>query len=146
MLINWILIRKREINVGCKGNHSLLPPTIRLVSDAYLGQAVSSLITEFGVLWSGLFLWAVGVSCPSCIPSQPLAHSTHWGDKLGKKCGLDALQALLSSCQNTGELPRLFNHRYKTSTIWAAVKEVNSIPLYHGMVNLKIHFVSASVS
>lgn len=34
----------------------------------------------------------------------------------------------------------------KPSTIWAAVKEINSIPVYHDMVNLKIHFVSASVS
>ena len=29
-------------------------------------------IAEHAVIWSGISLWSVGVSCPSCVPSQLL--------------------------------------------------------------------------
>jgi len=31
-------------------------------------------IAEHNVKWHGISLWSVGVSCPSCVPPQPLAH------------------------------------------------------------------------
>ena len=36
--------------------------------------AAPSLYTEHDVLWYGIFLWLVWVSCPGCVPSQLLAH------------------------------------------------------------------------
>lgn len=46
-----------------------------------------TLIADQNVIWYGTSLWSVRVSCPSCVPSQPLAHSqtTCCGGKSEKK-------------------------------------------------------------
>jgi len=33
-----------------------------------------ALYAEYDTIWYGISLWSVGVSCPGCVPSQPLAH------------------------------------------------------------------------
>lgn len=101
MLIYWILIRKRKINLGASHHQT----DKHWLPEADCPQFNPSLVV---CGFCGLVLWAIGVSCPSCIPSQTLAHPTHWGGNWGEKGDLDALQARLSSCQNTGELPTLF--------------------------------------
>ena len=36
------------------------------------GQLLSSLYTGHDIIWYGIFLWPVWVSCPGCVPSQLL--------------------------------------------------------------------------
>lgn len=70
---------------------------------------------ELEVIRHGVSLWAVRVSCSSCVPSQPLV----WDYWLlgGWKESLDAVQALLSNSQNS-----------KHSTFWGAMRTVSPIP------------------
>ena len=61
----------------------LLPPTF---------------IAELDVIWYGISLWSVGVSCPSCVFSQLLEQpqAPHWQGSARSKKGIDSVQALLS--------------------------------------------------
>ena len=45
-----------------------------------LGHLPPSLYAEHDVLWCGISLWPVWVSCPGCAPSQLLVHPQppHW--------------------------------------------------------------------
>lgn len=39
-----------------------------------------SFIAEHYIIWYGIFLWSIWVSCPKCVPSQSLIHPqpTSW--------------------------------------------------------------------
>jgi len=50
-------------------------------------------ITKCKVIWYGIVLQSVWVSCPSWVPSQP----THWRGSLRDRAGFDAVQALFSN-------------------------------------------------
>lgn len=54
-------------------------------------------------------IWPIWVGCPTCVPTQPLAHfSLHAGQAWWEKERLDAMRARLSNSQNFGVLPMLF--------------------------------------
>ena len=40
-------------------------------------------IAKHDVIWSGISLWSVWVSCPGCVPSQSLAHPQPTGFRMG---------------------------------------------------------------
>lgn len=49
-------------------------------SPAYLHLIL--LLAEHDVIWCGICLWPIGVSCPSGVPPQPIhCGSTEWGEK-----------------------------------------------------------------
>lgn len=55
-------------------------------------------------IWHGIFLWPVWISCPDCVPSQPLAfHVTRPGSQWWLDCH-DAVGSLLSSNQSISVL------------------------------------------
>ena len=39
-----------------------------------LASLPPSFIAKHDIIWSGISLWSVGVSCPSCVPSQLFLH------------------------------------------------------------------------
>jgi len=46
-------------------------------------------IAEHDVMWHGISLWSIGVSCPSRVPSQLLGHpqpAPWWGGVRGREC------------------------------------------------------------
>ncbi|KAK4829515.1 hypothetical protein QYF61_005154 [Mycteria americana] len=48
-----------------------------------------ALYAEHDAIWYGMSLWSVGVSCPSCVPSQPLVPpqpARWWGRRHGIAC------------------------------------------------------------
>lgn len=51
-----------------------------------------------------------------------------WGQSAGKRESLDAVQALFTKSQSTGLLSTVLATNPKHRTIWAAMREVNSIP------------------
>lgn len=53
-----------------------------------------ALYAEHEVIWSGISLRSVGVSCPGCDPSQLLVHlrPAHWRSGLRNRKGLDLVQ------------------------------------------------------
>lgn len=58
-----------------------------------------ALYAEHNIIWSGISLWSVGVSCLSCVPSQLLGHPQSapcWGSPRNRE-GPDTVQALLSN-------------------------------------------------
>lgn len=51
-----------------------------------------------------------------------------WGQSAGKRESLDAVQALFTKSQSTGLLSTVLATNPKHRTIWAAMREVNSVP------------------
>lgn len=96
-----------------KGNCSLiliygLMPS-KLFNKAHLRSQKSSFssstpvfIARHNTICYRICLWPAWASCPSCIPSQSLAHLqlTHCRDRVGKKESFDIVQALFSSSPN----------------------------------------------
>ena len=79
--------------------------------------------TEYPFCQLGSAVW--------CAPSQLLAHPqpTDYRGRVGEGESLEAVQALLSSSQNTGVLSTLFYSQIQNhSTVLAAMKKMNSIP------------------
>ena len=94
-----------------------------IMGNGYLGRQMPSLqmsppflllppalYAEHDVIWYGISLWSVGVSSPSCVPSQLLVHPqpTHWWGGVRSRKGLDSVQALLSNKENIPVLSTLF--------------------------------------
>lgn len=138
MLIYWILMSKRKINLECKGNYSL-PPTLRLRSNGYLRQTVPSLIPVWWSVVTALGGWgqlsqlySLPASCP------PLSLRRKLGKKWQPWCSPSTAQLL----------PKHWwiSNRYKTQQHLGCCEGTQLHPVYHDMVNLKIHFVSASLS
>lgn len=98
-----------------KGNCSLiliygLMPS-KLFNKAHLRSQKSSFssstpvfIARHNTICYRICLWPAWASCPSCIPSQSLAHLqlTHCRDRVGKRESFDIVQALFSSSPNIG--------------------------------------------
>jgi len=86
-------------------------------------------IAECDIIWYGTSFWSVGVSCPSCVPSQLLVQPqpTRWWGGVRKK-GLDAVQALLSS-KHAFVINTLSTINPKHSPTQATSKKTNSVPV-----------------
>jgi len=50
-------------------------------------------IAQHEVIWYGIRLWSITVSCPSCVPSQLLLHPqpTRWWVSVRNRRGLDSV-------------------------------------------------------
>lgn len=82
-------------------HHSKHPPTLLLPS---------ALGANTDTIWCGISPGSLGVSCPSCDPSQILVHPSppRWWDGVGSRKELNSVQALLRNIKNIPVLPRLF--------------------------------------
>lgn len=62
----------------------------------------SACIAECDVIWYGIFLWSVWVSCPSCVISQAFPHTQTTGLRdRGWRDSLGGVQVLISNSRNT---------------------------------------------
>jgi len=59
-------------NLLWKTNATTLHNSLFLVPPAF--------VAEHDIVWYGISLWSVGISCPGCVLSQLLVHpqTTHW--------------------------------------------------------------------
>lgn len=67
----------------------------------------------YGVIWD--ILW---VSCPSCVPSQPLVHpqATHWGSRTRNREDFDTIQQQLRyPCVNRYKIISIQSTAFSTS-------------------------------
>jgi len=57
------------------------------------GQLSPGLYADHDIIWPGLSLWSVGVSCPTWVPSQLLVHPQppRWQGHVRSLKGLDAV-------------------------------------------------------
>lgn len=120
-------------------NTCLVPPTSRLMprqSPGYLPCSLHSLfIADHSTAQPGVSLWSVGVCCPGCPPSQPLAHPTEGVAEWQTEVAL-MLCNHCSATENTGYvLSPLFcvinivlAKTKKHGTILAAMTNINSTP------------------
>lgn len=83
-----------------------------------------------GVIWYGLPVWAVGVSLPSCAPSQSLAHlqHAHWWGRARQRSLLQHCASPAQQQQNLRVITAFMVTNPKHRTTRAAVKKVNSTP------------------
>jgi len=97
--------------------------------------SASGFIAEHDVIWYGMAVRQVQVSCPSYVLSQALAQPTGLCREKGWRDSLDAAQALLSNSQNIGVLSAntVVATNARHSIIRAAVKKGNSTLLRKGM-------------
>lgn len=82
------------------------------------------------ILWYGISLWSVRGSCPSCVPSQTLAHpqpACWWGSVRNRKPW-----GYASTVQQYPKHRCVFNAvlitNLKHGTMWATMKKIKSIP------------------
>lgn len=126
------------------------------MSNVYLGMQChpcflySSFIAVHGDVSYRLSFWPSQVRCPSCVPSQLLAHPQpiHWmgvgreqrvsgGKKSKSWCSASTGQQLPKHCS---VINTVLTTNPKYSTIWAAIKKANSWPVQIKIFNLIFFF------
>lgn len=94
----------------------MLQKTNTLITTALPSSFLLVFIAEHDDMWYGIFFWSFWVSY---VPSQPVAHPQSaglwgyvWWDRF------DAVQALPSNSQNTGELPTPFYPQIQSTALY----------------------------
>jgi len=87
---------------------------------------------DHDAVWYGIPVWSVGVSCPSYVPSLPLAHPQPTSLGVGKGVRETALM-LHEHCSAVAKTLGVINTIMATnatySTMRTAIGKVNSIPV-----------------
>ena len=90
-----------------KHHHSKRPPFLLLPSAFY---------AEHDVIGYGISLWSVGLSCPSCVPSQLFLHaqSTHWWVGVTAEKALTLCKHCSAIMKTSLNYQHCFRHKSKT--------------------------------